>query len=230
MRRGGVPAERIAIVRNGPDLARLRPVCPDPDLRRRAPHIFGYVGVMGVQDGLDYLLRALQHLLRDLGRDDFYAVIVGKGDALPGLKAMAAGMGLGEHVWFTGRIPDADLVRCLSTADICLVPDPSNPFNDRSTMIKIMEYMALGKPIVAFDLPEHRFSAQTAALYARPNDELEFARGLAQLMDDPARREAMGASGRRRVENELAWPYSVPHLLNAYRRLWSEPATQPINT
>ena len=101
--------------------------------------------------------------------------------------------------------------------DICVAPEPSNIFNDRSTMIKIMEYMALEKPIVAFDLPEHRFTAQTAALYVRPNDELEFARALTQLMDDPVRRQTMGSFGGRRVETELAWCYSVPHLLAAYR-------------
>jgi glycosyltransferase involved in cell wall biosynthesis len=222
-KRDGVPPERITIVRNGPDLNRLRIVDPDPELRKKAGTIIGYVGVIGYQDGLDYLLRALRHLVFDLGRDDVYCVIVGKGDAWTGLTQLAVDLGIDRHIWFAGRVSDADLIRYLSTADICVVPDPSNPFTDRSTMIKVMEYMALAKPIVAFDLPEHRFSAQQAALYARPNEEMEFARAIALLMDDPEQRQAMGAFGRQRVETQLAWQHSAPNLLSAYRTLLSEP-------
>ena len=219
MARSGVPEERITIVRNGPDLERLQPVPPDPELRAKAPIILGYVGDMGFHDGLDYLLRALHRLRYDLGRTDFYAVLIGKGDAWEGLQGLRSELELEEHVWFTGRISDEDLVRYLSTADICLDPDPKNPFTDRSTMIKMTEYMALSKPIVAFDLTEHRFTAQEAALYAQPNDELDFARKIAQLMDDPEARARMGAFGRRRIETELAWRYSVPKLLQAYDTL-----------
>lgn len=218
MERSDVPARKITVVRNGPDLDRVQRMAPDTSLRRRAGTILGYVGEMGPQDGVDYLLRAVHHLVYRLNRTDVYCVITGKGDALPALKKLAAELDIDEYVWFTGWISDEDLVRYLSTADICLDPDPSNPLNDRCTMIKIMEYMALGKPIVAFDLPEHRVTAQDAAAYARPNDELDFARQIASLMDDPARREAMGYAGRRRVETELAWRYSVPNLLEAYRK------------
>src|SRR5262249_44705930 len=145
------------------------------------------------------------------------------GDALPDLKALAKRLGLTEYVWFTGWVePAGEVARYLNAMDICVAPEPSNVYNDRSTMIKIMEYMALAKPIVAFDLPEHRFTAQAAALYVRPNDELEFARALAQLMDDPVRRQTMGSFGRRRVETELAWCHSVPHLLAAYRTVLTE--------
>jgi glycosyltransferase involved in cell wall biosynthesis len=177
---------------------------------------------MGFQDGVDYLLRALRHLVDDLERTDFYCVIIGKGDAWDSLKALATDLGLDEYVWFTGRVSDADLLRYLSTADICADPDPSNPFNDRSTMIKMTEYMALGKPIVAFDLPEHRYTAQDAALYVQSNNEMEFARALAQLMDDPERRQSMGSYGKQRVENELAWNYSIPKLLQAYKIMLDE--------
>ncbi len=219
MARSQAPEERITIVRNGPDLERLRPTPPDLELRAKAPIILGYVGDMGFHDGLDYLLRALHRLRYDLGRTDFYAVLIGKGDAWEGLQRLRVELELEEHVWFTGRVSDEDLVRYLSTADICLDPDPRNPFTDRSTMIKMTEYMALSKPIVAFDLTEHRFTAQEAALYAQPNDELDFARKIAALMDDPERRARMGAFGRRRIETELAWRYSVPKLLQAYEKL-----------
>lgn len=228
MERGGVPESRITIVRNGPDLDRMQPMEPDPVLRGKAPIIIAFAGVMGSQDGVDHLLRALHHLIHDLGRSDFFcAIIGGKGDAQTRLKALARELDLEGHLWFTGWVSDADWVRYLSTADICVDPDPSNPFTDRSTMIKMMEYMAVGKPIVAFDLPEHRYTAGEAAEYVRPNDELEFARALARLMDDPERRQAMGAFGRRRVESELAWSYSARRLLAAYEKLFSKVGPEP---
>jgi glycosyltransferase involved in cell wall biosynthesis len=219
MERGGLPDTRVSVVRNGPDLRRVRPVEPDPALRAKGAMILGYVGQMGVHDGIDYLLRAIRHLVVDLRRAEAYCVIIGSGEMWEELRAMAASLGIERHIWFTGRVSDDELVRYLSTADICLDPDPLNPFNDRSTMIKMLEYMALGKPIVAFDLTEHRVSAQGAALYARPNDELDFARRIAELMDDPEQRERMGALGRARVEQELAWDHSVPGLLRVYQEL-----------
>ena len=221
MERGGVRPERITIVRNGPELNSRQAIEPDPGLRQKGKTIIGYVGVMGIQDGVDYLLRALHHLVYDMGRRDVFCVLIGGlGSAQPSLRRLATQLRLDDYVWFTGWVSDADLLRYIASADICVDPDPSNPFNDRSTMTKMLEYMAQGKPIVAFDLPEHRFTAQAAAMYARPSDELEFARAVAQLMDDPARRQAMGVFGRRRVETELAWHYSARNLVEAYRRLF----------
>jgi glycosyltransferase involved in cell wall biosynthesis len=217
MERGRVPEQCVTIVRNGPDLNLIRFVPPDPDIRQHGKLIIGYVGVIGFHDGVDYLLRALRHLVFDLGRHDFCCVLVGSGDAEPSLRVLARVLELTEYVRFTGWVDHSEVARYLSAMDICVAPEPSNPYYDNSTVIKMMEYMALAKPVVAFDLPEHRFTAQEAALYVRPNDELEFARGLAQLMDDPERRQAMGSFGRRRVERELAWCYSVPNLLDAYR-------------
>jgi glycosyltransferase involved in cell wall biosynthesis len=223
LRRGGVPAERITIVRNGPDLARLRPVEPDAELRAMGRTIIGFVGSMGHLDGLDLLLQALHHLKHELGRQDWYAVLVGSGDARSGLAAQAERLGLSDQVRFTGHLPDSEFLALLCAADICVDPDPSNPFNDRSTMIKMMEYMALGKPIVAFDLPEHRVTAGEAALYARPNDTADFARLVAALIDDPARRARLGRIGRARVERHWAWPEQVPALLSAYAALLGRP-------
>ncbi len=219
MERGKVPEPRITIVRNGPELKRVRSVAPDRDLRRHGKFIIGYVGEMGRQDGIDYLLRAIRHLVYDLGRTDCFCVLIGTGHAWNDLKALARQFGIEPYVWFTGYVSDADLVRYLSTADICVVPDPSNPFTDRSTMIKMTEYMAMGKPIVAFDLPEHRVTAQDAAIYARPNDERDFAQQVARLMDDAERCKTMGRAGRQRVETELAWRHQETHLLTAYRTL-----------
>lgn len=227
--RSKVPAERITVVRNGPDLTRVKATVPDPELRAKAGTIIGYVGVMGFQDGLDYLLRALRHLLYDLKRTDFYCVVLGAGDALESLKALARELGLQDHIYFPGFISDApQLMRYLSAIDIGVDPDPSNPYNDRSTMIKMMEYMALSKPIVAFDLPEHRVTAEDAALYARANDERDFAVQIARLMDDPQLREEMGRRGRRRVETNLQWSHQEECLLAAYEQIFRSARPAPV--
>jgi glycosyltransferase involved in cell wall biosynthesis len=174
---------------------------------------------MGFQDGVDYLLRALHHLLHTLGRTDFYCVLMGDGDAFESLRKLTEQLCLEEHVLFTGLVHGDELCRYLAAMDICVDPDPANPYNNRSTMIKMMEYMAFAKPIVAFDLPEHRVTAQQAAVYVTPNSERAFAKAVAQLMDDAARRKVMGAFGRSRIEKKLAWRYSASHLLDAYRKV-----------
>jgi glycosyltransferase involved in cell wall biosynthesis len=216
-RHGAVP-ERVFIVRNGPDLKRVRLVDPDDRLRGSGKTILGYVGAMNPQDGVDYMLRALQHL-RQLGKDNFYCVVVGDGDSREELETLAKTLGLENHVWFTGFIPDADMMRYLSTADICLDPNPSSPLNDVSTWIKVMEYMALGKPVVSFDLKETRTSAGDAAVYVPPNDEAAFAKAVAALMDDADRRVKMGEIGRRRVDEKLSWNITSRNLLSAYGQL-----------
>jgi glycosyltransferase involved in cell wall biosynthesis len=217
--RNGTPADRITVVRNGPEPALFQDALPDLQLRRKAGTIIGYVGLMNVQDGIDYLLRAIKHLVDDLGRTDVYCVLVGAGAAWESLRRLSGQLGLDKYVWFTGYVPFRELRSYLATADIFVAPDPKNDFADRSTMLKLMEYMTLGKPIVAFDLTEHRVTAQGAALYARANDELDFARKIAVLMDDPELRARMGCCGQQRVATELAWTYQAPHLLDAYAKV-----------
>ena len=224
--RGPVPEERITVVRNGPTLRRFRAVEPKPGLRKPGKTVIIYVGIIAAQDGVDCLMRALLHLRVDLGRSDFMCFILGKGIALAGIKALATELRLDDCVTFTGFVEPVEVAAHVAAADIGVSPEPSNPLNDRSTMVKIMEYMASGKPVVAFDLPENRFTALGAALYAKPNDELDFARQLATLMDDPQRRERMGAAGRERAMNVLAWPYQAEQLLCAYRSM--EPGYAPV--
>jgi glycosyltransferase involved in cell wall biosynthesis len=219
IRRGKVDPRRVFVVRNGPDLTRMRLTEPDDRLRALRKSVLVYIGVMGPQDGVDYLLRALRHLVYDLDKLSFYCVIIGTGDAVDDLKRLAHELRIDDYVWFTGFIPEQDLLRYLSTADICVAPDPSSPLNDVSTWIKIMEYMALGKPIVSFDLKESRYSAQDAALYVRPNDELEFARAIETLMARPDLRRKMGEVGRMRIEKELKWDLVKENLVSAYRTL-----------
>ena len=218
--RGGVAPERIFIVRGGPSLERMKILPPDPRLKCGRRYLVGYVGVMGRQEGIDYLLQALRHIVKVRGRSDVHFGLVGGGTSLPEMRQPAAELGIADFVTFTGRIPDAGMLAMLNTADICVNPDVANDMNDKSTMNKIMEYMALGKPIVQFDLAEGRFSAQDASLYARPNDTVDLAEKIVELLDDPDRRSAMGAFGRTRVTEELEWRYEAPKLLAAYDTLF----------
>ncbi len=219
--RGKVDPGRVTVVRNGPEMDRVKPTPPDPELRRRAGAILGYVGQIGPQDGVDHLIRAAYHLVHDLGRQDLLCVIMGAGEAVEGLRRLVSDLDLDRHVELTGLVSDERLMSWLSTADVCVVPDPSNPFTDRSTMVKISEYMALGKPIVAYDLPEHRVTAQDAAVYASANDPWSLAKALDELLEDRAHKNEMGAVGRQRALDVLAWHHQVPHLIAAYRTLLS---------
>jgi glycosyltransferase involved in cell wall biosynthesis len=216
MGRGGVPPERITVVRYGADVDFWRSTPADASVRDGAAFVVGWIGVMGFQDGVDYLLRAMRHLVRDLGRTNVRCLIIGAGDALGDMRALATDLGLDRHVRFPGMLFGEQLVAHAAAADVLVVPDPSNPYTDRSTLVKIVEYMALGKPIVAFDLPEHRISAGPAAVYVRPNDEMAFAHAIADLMDAPERRRRLGELGRRRVEERYSWDHSAAHLLAAY--------------
>lgn len=214
--RGGKRPEDVFVVRSGPDLTRLTVMPPNPAWRNGRAQMIGYVGVMGDQEGIDLLLEAMRVLVFEMGRD-VQAVLVGGGPALGGLQAQARAMGLDGHVTFAGRAPDTELFEVLSTADVCVNPDRVNPMNDKSTMNKILEYMAFSKPIVQFDVTEGRYSAQEASLYAAPDDAADMADKIAALLDDPERCAEMGRTGRRRVETELSWDYQVDPLIAAYR-------------
>jgi glycosyltransferase involved in cell wall biosynthesis len=220
--RGRMPSDRVFVVRSGPDLSRLKIIPPLPELKKGRKFLVGYVGVMGKQEGIDLLLRSAQYLIRNLGREDIHFGLVGSGTEINSLQAYARELGVDEYVTFTGRVPDQQMLEMLNTADICVNPDIANAMNDKSTMNKIMEYMALGKPIVQFDLTEGRYSAQEASLYARHNDEVDFAHKIIELLDNEERRRIMGAYGRHRVEKELAWEHEAPNLLKAYNRLFEK--------
>ena len=214
--RGGMDPERVFVVRSGPDLRRLKIVPPVESLKKGRKYLVGYVGGMGKQEGIDYLLRAARLIVNDMKRTDVHFGLVGGGTELEDMRAYALALGVGDYVTFTGRVPDQQMLEMLNTGEVCVNPDVANAMNDKSTMNKIMEYMALGKPVVQFDLTEGRFSALEASLYAEKNNELDLARKIVQLLDDPEARAKMGAFGRNRVENELEWKYEVPRLLRAY--------------
>ena len=223
--RGGMDPDRVYVVRSGPCLERMKILPPDPRLKRGRKHLVGYVGVMGAQEGIDLLLRAVHSIVHWHKRSDIHFGLVGGGTSLEDMKRLSAELGVADYVTFTGRVPDAEMLAMLNTAEVCVNSDVANDMNDKSTMNKIMEYMALGKPIVQFDLTEGRFSAQQASLYARRNDPDDLAMKIVELIDAPERRVTMGAFGRRRVENELEWRYEAPKLLAAYEALRRPPAS-----
>lgn len=232
--RGGMDPDRVFVVRSGPCVERLRILPPRNDLKQGRRYLIGYVGVMGAQEGIQYLLQAAHYIITTLGRKDVHFALVGDGTSLAEMKRMAGELGISDFITFTGRVPDELLLDVLNTADVCVNPDIANDMNDMSTMNKIMEYMAVGKPIVQFDLTEGKFSAQDASLYARPNDPTDMALKIVELLDDPELRRRMGAFGRKRVINELEWKYEAPKLLSAYERVMAlvpgrrTPSAEPI--
>jgi glycosyltransferase involved in cell wall biosynthesis len=213
--RGGVDPEDVFVVRNGPDLTHFTPVDPDPELRAGRPFLLAYLGMMGPQDGIDQALLALA-ALRDRRGEDWKAIFIGEGPVRPEMEALAAELGIAGSVEFAGWRGDADIRRILSSADVCLAPDPPSPLNDVSTMIKVPEYMAMGVPIASFDLAETRVSAGDAAAYAAPSPAA-LGELVDELLNDPERRARMAAFATERVV-ELSWQRSSERLLAAYER------------
>jgi glycosyltransferase involved in cell wall biosynthesis len=219
LQRGRKRETDVTVVRTGPDPDRMCRQEPDPSLRRGHRYLLAYLGVMGPQDGVDLALRAMHHIVHNCGRVDVALTLIGDGDAGQDLRRLAAELRLDRHVQFTGRAPDALVARILSTADIGLSPDPKNPLNDVSTMNKTMEYMSFELPVVAFDLIETRVSAGEAAVYAEPNLIENYASAILDLLADETTRKNMGAVGRRRIEDHLAWRHQIPQYVGVYDRL-----------
>jgi len=218
LRRGGIPDERITVVRSGPRCNWADIHSPSPELKHGRQYMVLYLGEMCEQDGVDHLLRAIQ-TYRTMAANDTLFAFVGGGPDQPRMKAIAEEMGLGPMVHFTGRIPDEQLWAYLSTADVCVDPDPLTEWSNMSTMNKIIEYMAFGRPIVAFDLAEHRRSAESAAEYVEGNDDAALGRAMRELLLDPGRRQKMSQFARARFREELAWENSEERLIAAYRQL-----------
>lgn len=214
--RGKMDPDKVVVVRSGPDLKRVCPVPPNPEWKMGRKYLVGYLGVMGRQEGIDHLLEAARYLIQDRGRRDVSFVFVGGGTELAAMRSLAEQLNISGYVRFTGRVPDNVLLEALSTADVCVNPDVANEMNDKSTMNKIMEYMALGKPIVQYDLTEGRVSARDGSLYAAPNDTRDLARKIEILLADEQLRGQMGEKGRQRVATELHWGVEAPKYIGFY--------------
>lgn len=216
MKRGGKSADHVFIVRVSPVPAKMRRVATYPELKEGKPLLVVYLGVMGPQDGVDIFVEAIEYLVKIKGRGDTQFVLIGGGTEQPRLKQLAHDKGLDPVVKFTGRLPFGDVARYLSTADVGAAPDPLNDMNDRSTMGKILEYMCYEIPVVLFELTEGRRSADNSALYAKPNDPVDFAEKINKLLDSKDLRKELGARGRRRIEEVFNWEIDRAQLLRAY--------------
>jgi glycosyltransferase involved in cell wall biosynthesis len=229
LKRGGIAEANVTVVRSGPrgEWADIHSPCPE--LKRGHEHMVMYLGEMCEQDGVSHLLRAIQ-TYRSIAPDDTLFAFCGGGPDQPRMKAMAEEMGLGPVVHFTGRIPDQQLWDYLSTADLCVDPDPFTEWSNMSTMNKMIEYMAFGRPIVAFDLIEHRRTAESAAVYVEGNDDAALGRAIRELLLDAERRQSMSAFARARFRKDLAWENSEKHLIGTYRCLLNEVQTLRIES
>ncbi len=216
-----VDPARTNVVRNGPRFQQMVGATPLPEYRAMDKIILGYMGCIGFQDGVDSFLQAMGRLTRDLNRDDFFGLIIGDGPALQSLKDLSVELQLDDKMAFVGYQQGNALYSHIASCDIMVTPDPVNSYNASCTMIKTMEYMAMSKPVVGYDMPEHRYSAGDASLYAKPGDVLHFAECLQKLMDEPDLRQSMGEKGRRRIESELAWKHQKESLIATYRKVQS---------
>jgi glycosyltransferase involved in cell wall biosynthesis len=214
--RGRMRRERTFVVRSCPDLSRMHRRAPQPELREGRRHLIAYLGVMGPQDGLEGLLDSIVLIGKIRSCDDTLFVLIGAGTEQPRLKLLASQKGLDPVIRFPGRVSDEAVSAYLSTASVGVAPDPATPMNDKSTMNKILEYMAHGLPVVLYDLTEGRCSAADAALYARPGDAEDFARQILKLLDQEALRVEMGTRGLKRIEDSLNWENEKRVLLAAY--------------
>ncbi|MGH8866743.1 MAG: glycosyltransferase family 4 protein [Actinomycetes bacterium] len=219
LRRGGCEPEDVTVVRTGPDPQVMRAGSAHPALKQGRPSLACFLGVMGPQDGVHVLLDAADVLVNEWGRRDVTFAVLGGGDCWAELRAKRDVLGLAEYVHMPGRVSDEEMSAYFSTADVGLSPDPPGPLNDVSTMNKTMEYMAFGLPVLAFDLAETRVSADEAAEYVEEPTARAYAEALVKLLENDARRAAMGAAGRRRVEEVLAWQYQEPAYVQAIRRI-----------
>ena len=217
--RGKMNPNNVIVLRSGPKLERMRIMPPVESIKRGYKYMVGYLGVIGQQEGIEYLLDAAKYI-KEHDNNVFWG-IVGGGPHLKALKKQAHDMGLDDCVEFTGRASDQQMLEYLNTADVCVNSDKYNSMNDKSTMNKILEYMALAKPIVQFDLTEGRYSAQDASLYAKNNDAEDMAKKIMELLDNPELRKKMGAYGRNRVVNELSWEHTSKALLEGYEKFFT---------
>lgn len=222
--RGKVEPQRVVVVQTCADLCEVNSAREIPEYKRGRRYLVLYVGIMELQDGVQLLIESVEYLVKQKGRTDTHFVLIGSGTELPRLKTMAAQLGVDDFVEFTGWLPHDQVASYLSTADVCVAPDPLNPLNDNCTMIKILEYMGYSRPIVMYDLKEGRRTAAGAALYARPDDPIDFAQQIEKLLESESLRKKLGDCGRARVEKGLNWQAQSGKLIRAYATLLSPPS------
>ena len=161
----------------------------------------------------------MNHIVHVEGRDDIGCVIIGDGPDYDRLRAMSEDLKLTEHIEFTGYMSGAPLLQTLSACDIGVIPDPPNVCNDKLSMNKVFEYMALGMPFVQFDLEQAKIDAGDAAHIVPDSTPECLAQGMMDLLADPERRAQMTAYATDRAKREFHWDIEKHSMLDAYRTL-----------
>jgi len=220
VQRGNKDPDDVFVVRSAPDMSNILVSRSNELLRNGRKYVIGYVGVMAKQDGIDGLLRIAKVLIEGSGFTDAQFVLIGGGTELECLKNYATKLGIQEYVTFTGWLQGDELLTALNTIDIGAAPDRADAYNDKCTMNKIMEYMALGKPMVQYDVTEGRYSAHGASLYAEINNENDFAKKLLELLNNEKLRRETGLIGKKGMDEVLDWRYEKPKLIAAYESLF----------
>lgn len=220
MKRGGMNENKIEVVRSGPSLEKFIISEGNAKYKKGKKFLVGYVGIIGAQDGLDVLMHIIAHVVKK--RNDVHFAIMGDGTDLEKTKTLAQELSISAFIDFYGMISDQKLlVEILNTCDVGVSPDIPTDMNNFSTMNKVLEYMALKKPIVQFDLKEGRYSAQEASLYAKNFDNADFAEKIIYLLENPDKRKKMGEYGYQRIVNELAWEHQRKKYLDFYQKILS---------
>jgi glycosyltransferase involved in cell wall biosynthesis len=214
--RGKLRDDRAFVVRTAPNRMKTKAE-PDESLRVGKKHLVGYIGVMGNADGVDYLVRAADYVVKTRQRTDVQFLLMGSGPEHAELLKLRDQLGIQDHVSMPGRVSDEFLCRALRTIDLGVACDPINAYNDHCTMNKVLEYMAFAKPIVMFGTVEGRFSAGDGAVYVMENSAEQLGDAILALLDDESRRQTLAAAGHTRLTQELNWEHSVEQLMAAYR-------------
>jgi glycosyltransferase involved in cell wall biosynthesis len=207
----------VVIVRNGP---RRETLSPDGAVRGGSlsdPRLV-FVGTLASQDGVEELPAIMSALIGDHELRGAHLTVVGDGPARESMMAAFRAAGLASAVDWKGWVAHREVPRLLATADVCLDPAPCTDVNHKSTMIKIMEYLAAGRPIVAYDLLETRRTAGDAALYAPCGDMAAFAAQVARSCEHPELRRELADKAALRA-GRLVWEHAEAALLSAYSTL-----------
>ena len=225
---GKMPSDKVWVVRSFPDIERFKRTEPNESAKRGRRYLAGYVGIMAEQDGVEYLVKAMDHIVNVQGRDDVGCVIIGDGPDYDRLRALSVELKLTDHIEFTGYMTGAPLLQTLSACDIGVIPDPPNVCNDKLSMNKVFEYMALGMPFVQFDLEQAKLDAGEAAHIVPERTPESLAQGMIDLLSDAERRKTMSAYATDRAQREFHWDIEKHSMLDAYRTLLERQAPAKI--
>jgi glycosyltransferase involved in cell wall biosynthesis len=223
--RRGVPAGKVAVVRNGPRRDEIARVTAPPS--SDGLHRLVYLGVLGPQDNVECAVLAAEELITLRGRGDWRLTIAGDGETLGELTKLVAERGLGDVVEFAGWLDSAQVDELLRGATVAIQPDAPTTMNDLSTMAKTVEYLGRGVPVVAADLTETRRTAGDAAVYVPGGTPAAFAAAIHVLLDDPTKRASMREVALSRFDDQLSWESQASRYLATWHRLLKRPVSIP---